>query len=235
MRALVMAAGLGTRLRPLTDTLPKPLVPVGGRPMVEHVLDHLASQGVREARLNIHYLPEKMKTFAGGWNNRGGEPKLFLQDESAKILGSGGGVALAAPWLLENEDAALICNSDVLATPNLRALARAHQGSGAVCTLVVMPHPEAGKKFTGLRVSGGKVVGFEKSGEGLFHFPGFYMIGNEAVKRMPRAGEAFSVVEALWKPLAAEGKLGAFLYEGDYHDLGTVADLEAAEKFLTGK
>jgi NDP-sugar pyrophosphorylase family protein len=235
MRALVMAAGLGTRLRPLTDTLPKPLVPVGGKPMVEYVLNSLAEHGVKEALLNVHYLPEKMRAFVEAWNRAGRPPHLSIQDESAKILGSGGGVALAAPWLFAEGDCALVCNSDVLAQPDLTALARSHRASGLPCTLTVMPHPEAGRKFTGLRVAGGKVLSFEKSGGGLFHFPGFYVIGREAIARLPAAGEEFSIVEALWRPLAGEGKLGAFLYEGSYSDLGTVADLEAAEAALAGK
>lgn len=232
MRAMVMAAGLGTRLRPLTDSLPKPLVPVGGKPMVEYVLANLAKHGVKEALLNIHYLPEKMRSFVEAWNRAGGKPHLSVQDESGKILGSGGGVALAASWLFAEGEEAIICNSDVLAEPDLTALLKAHRSSGLPCTLMVMPHPEAGKKFTGLRVSGGKVISFEKSGGGLFHFPGYYVIGSEAASRMPAAGEEFSIVEKLWRPLAAEGKLGAFLYEGMYMDLGTVEDLKAAEAFL---
>jgi NDP-sugar pyrophosphorylase family protein len=76
------------------------------------------------------------------------------------------------------------------------------------------------------------VLSFEKAGSGLFHFPGFYVISKEAVARMPAPADEFSVVEKLWRPLAAEGKLGAFLYEGKYMDLGTVEDLKAAEGVL---
>jgi NDP-sugar pyrophosphorylase family protein len=232
MRAMVMAAGLGTRLRPLTNDLPKPLVPVGGKPMIEFVLASLARHGVTEALLNIHYLPEKMRAFVDAWNESGRQPRLSVQDESGKILGSGGGVALAAPWLFAQDDCAIVCNSDVLAQPDLTTLVKAHRASGLPCTLMVMAHPEAGKKFTGLRVEGGKVLSFEKAGSGLFHFPGFYVISKEAVARMPAPTDEFSVVEKLWRPLAAEGKLGAFLYEGKYMDLGTVEDLKAAEGVL---
>jgi NDP-sugar pyrophosphorylase family protein len=232
MRAMVMAAGLGTRLRPLTNDLPKPLVPVGGKPMIEFVLASLARHGVTEALLNIHYLPEKMRAFVDAWNESGRQPRLSVQDESGKILGSGGGVALAAPWLFAQDDYAVVCNSDVLAQPDLTTLVKAHRASGLPCTLMVMAHPEAGKKFTGLRVEGGKVLSFEKAGSGLFHFPGFYVISKEAVARMPAPTDEFSVVEKLWRPLAAEGKLGAFLYEGKYMDLGTVEDLKAAEGVL---
>ncbi len=233
MRALVMAAGLGTRLRPLTNTLPKPLVPVLGRPMVEYVLEHLARGGVQEAIINIHYLPEKMREFVAAWNGAGKKPFLVLQDESDLILGSGGAVAKAAPWLFAKDDVALVCNADVLAVPDLGALVATHRrlaGEGVEITLVAMEHAEAGKKYTGLQVEGERVKGFGK-GEGLFHFPGFYLVGKEV--RFP-AQAAFSVVEKVWQPLAEAGKLGAFLYKDYYLDLGTPEDLRAAEEFLRG-
>lgn len=234
LRAMVMAAGLGTRLRSLTNTLPKPLVPLNGRPLVTYVLEHLARHGVKEALLNIHYLPEKMREFVQAWNRAGNLPVLSIQDESTLLLGSGGGVARAAPWLFASGENAFVCNSDVLATPDLGALARAHESSGLPCTLVVMPHPEAGTKFTELDVAEGKVRSFGNCGSGLF-FPGFYCISKAAVGRMPAGDHEFSVTEALWKPLAAEGKLGAFRHEGHALDLGTVKDLEAAESFLAGQ
>lgn len=236
MRALVMAAGLGTRLRPLTDQMPKPLVPVAGKPMISYVLELLARQGVREAIVNVHYLPGKMVEFVNTWNGAGRAPHLRIQDESGLILGSGGAVAKAAAWLFETESDALVCNADVIAQPDLRALEQEHKAlkkQGVEATLLVMPHPEAGRKYTGLRVEEQRVVGFEKEAEPsgrLLHFPGFYMVSEEGAARL--AAKPCSVVEDLWKPLAAEGKLGAFEYNGIYCDLGTVADLQEAERCL---
>lgn len=241
MRALVMAAGLGTRLRPLTDSLPKPLVPVLGKPMVEYVLEGLAAGGVAEATINVHYLPDKLRGFVEAWNRRGGRPFLRLQDESREILGSGGAVALAAPWLFERGSAALVCNSDVLADPDLAALAAEHgrlaAGKGVECTLAVMRHPEAGLKYTGVRRRGDLVTGFERASgpdPEFWHFPGYYLIGAEAAARLPPAGASFSIVDELWKPLAREGRLGAWEYDGPYRDLGTPDDLREAEAALKG-
>lgn len=237
MRALIMAAGLGTRLRPLTDSLPKPLVALAGRPMVAYVLDHLARYGLTEAVINIHYLPEKMRAFVDEWNASNKKLKLTIQDESAKILGSGGAVSQAAPWLFAHDDCALVCNADVLAAPNLRALEKNHRKlreQGVECTLTVMSHPEAGKKYSGIKVDKEKIQSFIAAGSsvpGLLHFPGFYIVDRAAVARLP-AGKEFSIVELLWKPLASQGKLGAFHYDGLYQDLGTVEDLKAAEAFL---
>jgi NDP-sugar pyrophosphorylase family protein len=242
MRALIMAAGLGTRLRPLTDELPKPLVPVNGRPMVEFVLEQLARAGVAEAIINVHYLPDKMREFVEAWNVRGGIPRLKIQDETQEILDSGGGLALAAAWLFAEDHTALVCNSDVIGAPDLHAMAAAHQRlyatRGVECTLAVRRHAEAGVKYTGLRLDGELVTGFERTAvpdASLRMFPGYYLIEMSAMPRMPPAGTIFSVVEKLWKPLAIDRKLGAWEYEGDYFDLGTVADLHAAETALRMK
>ncbi len=241
MRALVMAAGLGTRLRPLTDTLPKPLVPLHGRPLVERALSLLEKAGVQEALINIHYLPGQMRAFVEQWNAAGRTPHLFVQDESAEILGSGGAISLAAPWLFESFGTALICNSDVIMdpAPDLDALAAMQEDGarrGLECTLSVIAHPLAGIKYNGLRRVGDLITGFEqeqKHDPGLWMFPGFYAIGKSAVKRLPPAGSVFSIYEMLWKVLAAERKLGAFEFTGRYFDLGTVSDLKEAEAALS--
>lgn len=238
MRALVMAAGLGTRLRPVTDNTPKPLVPVNGRPMVAYVLDQLRAHGVREALINIHYLPEKMRAFVRAWNESGSLPKLTVQDESALILGSGGAVALAASWLFEKDETALVCNSDTIAEPDLSALLKAHKGSGAECTLSLVADPGAGSKYTGVRLLGDKIVSFEKPGAhdpSLLHFFGYYAINASAAKRLPPAGAVSSVMEAVWKPLVEERKLGGWVYKGEYLDVGSLADLEEAERRFTAK
>jgi NDP-sugar pyrophosphorylase family protein len=244
MRALVMAAGLGTRLKPLTDSTPKPLVHVGARPMLAYVLEQLAGQGVSEAIMNIHYFPEQMRSFAYEWNRLKASPRLELQDESALLLDSGGAVALAAEWLFEKSDTALICNADVLANPNFTAFRQVHARlrdlHGVECTMAVLPHEEVGRKYHGIRVDpNGLIKEFvNKTGtpdSSLVHFPGYYLIDKKAVARLPMAGEVFCIKQKLWKPLAAEGKLGAFRYEDYYLDLGTPADLREAEAYLKSR
>lgn len=239
MRALVMAAGLGTRLRPLTNNIPKPLLPIGGRPMVENVLDNLARAGITEAIINVHYLPKQLLDFVDSWNKRGGLPQLCVQDETAEILGSGGAVALAAPWLFEHDSAALVCNCEPFTRPDLNALVRQHErlagASGVECTLAVMKHSEAGAFYNGLRRNGDLIVAFEQSGSAdsaLWHFPGYYVIEKSAVRRFPNAGTPFSVREALWIPLAQERKLGAWEYVGIHLDLENEDDLRRAELAL---
>lgn len=242
MRALVMAAGLGTRLRPLTDHLPKPLVPVLGRPMIEYILDILVKNGIREARVNIHYLPEKMTAFVDEWNARGGPLHLFVQDESHQILGSGGAVKLAADWLFEKENTALVCNADVIADPDLGALMREHRrlesAFGVECTMAITPSTEAGVKYNGVRWAEGLVSGFENDGKndpGLHFFFGYYLVNKTCMSRLPAAGLVGDTLKDIWKPLAREKKLGGWVYSGSYHDLGSVGDLHRAEAALKGR
>jgi MurNAc alpha-1-phosphate uridylyltransferase len=241
MRALVMAAGLGTRLKPLTDTLPKPLVKVLGRPMIEYVLDVLAAEGFREAMVNVHYLPEKLRAFVAEWNGRGGPLRLFVQDESKQILGSGGAVALAGKWLVENEGTALVCNADGIAQPKLRNVIQEHarlEREQVDCTLALMAYPGAGEKYNGARFANGKISGFERPGRadpGLFHFFGYYLLSKACLGRLPPAGQVGDTLKDLWVPLAREGRLGGWKYDGIYHDLGSVEDLRAAEAELKSR
>lgn len=92
---MVMAAGLGTRMRPLTDNLPKPLVPVAGKPLIDYVLDKLAHAGVTTAVVNVHYFADQIEQHLAGRTS----PKIVISDERPRLLGTGGGVVNALPQL----------------------------------------------------------------------------------------------------------------------------------------
>src|ERR1051325_935297 len=94
-KAMVLAAGLGVRMRPLTDRMPKPLVAVAGRPLLDHVLDKLAEAGVREAVVNVHYLPDQIIDHVAAR----AAPRVTISDERDVVLGTGGGVVKALPLL----------------------------------------------------------------------------------------------------------------------------------------
>jgi MurNAc alpha-1-phosphate uridylyltransferase len=105
---MVLAAGLGKRMRPITDTVPKPLVRIGGRTMLDHALDRLDAAGVETAVVNVHYLAEQIEKHLGGR----GRPRTVISDERDALLETGGGIAKALP-LLGGEDF-LVLNSDSL-------------------------------------------------------------------------------------------------------------------------
>ncbi|MDI4234258.1 nucleotidyltransferase family protein [Bradyrhizobium sp. Arg237L] len=94
-KAMVLAAGLGLRMRPLTDHMPKPLVSVAGQPLLDHVLDKLAAAGVSEAVVNVHYLPDQIIEHVKTRK----QPRVIISDERDKVLGTGGAVVKALPLL----------------------------------------------------------------------------------------------------------------------------------------
>ena len=117
---MVLAAGLGTRMRPLTDTLPKPLVQVAGKALIDHVLDRLADAGVETAVVNVHHMADQIESHLKGRTR----PKIVISDERGELLDTGGGVVKALPLL--GDEPFFHMNSDTLwiegVTPNLARL-----------------------------------------------------------------------------------------------------------------
>ena len=106
--AMILAAGLGTRMRPLTDAMPKPLVAVGGKPLINHVLDRLAAVGVETAVVNVHYFADQLEQHLKPRR----APKIIISDERDEVLGTGGGVVKALPLL--GPGPFFLVNSDTL-------------------------------------------------------------------------------------------------------------------------
>ena len=134
MKALIFAAGLGTRLKPLTDTMPKALVKVGGKPMLEHVILHLKEQGFCDIIINIHYLGEQIIDFLKANHNFG--INICISDERSEVLETGGGILKAADFL-EDDEPFLVHNSDILTNIDLRGLYQQHIENKADATLLV--------------------------------------------------------------------------------------------------
>lgn len=120
-KAMVFAAGLGTRMRPLSERRPKPLIPVAGKPLIDHTLDRLASAGVKTAIVNVHYLADEIEAHLAGRKT----PRILISNEREKLLDQGGGIAKvlplmgAEPFFLANTDAFWVEGP----TDNLRDLA----------------------------------------------------------------------------------------------------------------
>ena len=109
--AMVLAGGLGLRMRPLTSHKPKPLVPLGGKPMLDHVLDRLGAAGIETVVVNVHYLADQIESHVKARKS----PKVLISDERARLLDTGGGVAKALDKL--GPDPFFICNADSVSLP----------------------------------------------------------------------------------------------------------------------
>ena len=134
MKAMILAAGLGTRLKPFTDHHPKALFPVDGKPLLRHALEHVGSAGIRSVIINVHHFADQIIEYLQLNNNFGFN--IHISDESDVLLETGGGVKKAADMLLDPEGA-LIRNVDILSDLDLTKMARFHHDTGTLATLAV--------------------------------------------------------------------------------------------------
>ena len=134
MKAMIFAAGLGTRLKPLTDHMPKALVPVAGKPMLEHVIRKLIAAGCDEIVINVHHFADQIIDFVKANNNFG--ITIHISDETDMLLDTGGGIKKASSFFNEPF---LIHNVDILSNVDLKSLYEYHLTSGNDATLLVSP------------------------------------------------------------------------------------------------
>lgn len=138
MKAMVLAAGQGTRLRPLTDTMPKALVPVAGRPMIEYALLLLRHYGIRDIIINLHHFGAQIERQLGDGK------KLDLNirySEEPELLDTGGGLLKAKPYL--DKETFIVINTDALIDLNLTEVINFHRNTNSAVTLVLRPDPLA--------------------------------------------------------------------------------------------
>lgn len=136
MKAMIFAAGLGTRLKPLTDHMPKALVPVAGKPMLEHVIGKLKAAGFDEIVINVHHFAEQIIEFLKKNHDFG--IKIWISDETEMLLDTGGGIKEASSFFSGNEPF-LVHNVDILSNTDLKSLYAYHSESGNDATLLVSP------------------------------------------------------------------------------------------------
>ncbi|HHH27594.1 MAG TPA: NDP-sugar synthase [Polyangiaceae bacterium] len=217
--AMVLAAGFGTRLRPLTEELPKPLVVVGDRSVLSHVCDTLAAGGVRRAVINAHHLAER---YDGSLLESLALPVAMVQ-EHGEILGTAGGVAGAREAL--GPGPVVVHNGDILATLDLATLIAHQAASGALATLAVGPSRGVGEGTVGLDDEGrvvrlrGHVFGRETRGA---DYAGVQVIAEAGRARLPRVG---CLVGDVYIPALAEGgHVNAAEVVEAFSDVGTLEE-----------
>ncbi|HET9599294.1 MAG TPA: NDP-sugar synthase [Anaeromyxobacteraceae bacterium] len=236
---LILCAGLGTRLRPLTERRPKPAVPVAGMPLVRWSLALLAGAGVRRAVVNVHHLPDAMAA-AAAQAARAAGVALAVSREPV-IAGTGGALREARP-LLAGAEAVVVVNGDVLFDVDLGAVLGAHRRSGALATMVLAPMP-AGASYAAVEADGAlsvrRIAGrFGPGGEGLtpWHFTGVHVLAPALLDLVPAEPFELDVNRHVYPTHMAAGRIRGHVAGGYWNDLGTPARyLAANEDVLAGR
>ncbi|MCX6226012.1 MAG: sugar phosphate nucleotidyltransferase [Bacteroidia bacterium] len=155
MKALILAAGTGTRLKPLTDNVPKALLSINGYTLLEIVIRRIAGAGIKSLVINVHHYSEQIVDFLRSNNNFGLD--ISISDESNELLDTGGAIKKASP-LFQGEETILVHNVDILSNLNIRDLISYHEGKGALLTLAVKERPTSRSLIID---SSGRLCGWE--------------------------------------------------------------------------
>jgi MurNAc alpha-1-phosphate uridylyltransferase len=227
--AMVLAAGYGERMRPLTLRMPKPLVPLAGRPLVDHVLDRLAGAGVTTAIVNVHYLPEQLEAHLAG--RKGKPPEILVSDERGVLLDTGGGAKKALPLL--GPGPFFIHNADSVwsegPTPALSRMLRLWNPAAMDCLLLLAPVATS----IGYNAKGdfamspdGRLTRRKKAEPVPFAFAGVSLCDERLFKDAPEG--TFSL-NLLWDRALAKGRLYGMRLDGRWMHVGTPEALADAE------
>ncbi|MEN9786143.1 MAG: hypothetical protein RLZZ299_1407 [Pseudomonadota bacterium] len=212
--AFLLAAGLGTRLRPLTLSTPKPLLPVGGRPLLDSVLDHVRAHGHDEIVVNAHWLAPQIVAWAEG--RRG----VRVVVETPAILGTGGGLRNARPLLAERF---VVVNGDILADVDLTALW--NEPAPAVMALRAQETPV----HTGVSLDADGVVrgiaGVVGEADRRLHFTGVHVLDRDVLDLVPPGGAC--IVRTAYRALIPQGRVRGRVHTGRWTDIGTPEEYAA--------
>jgi len=229
---MILAAGYGTRLRPVTYTIPKPIVPLCGRPLMAWAVESLLAAGIRDIVVNLHHLPEAIERYLR--EAFAGEVRFEFSYE-AEILGTGGGVRRVRA-LLEADDEFFLVNGDTIQFPPYDALRSVRRESDALAALTLR-HPPQGDRFTPVWFEENLVTGFGMgTGEPLM-FAGTHLISRRIFDYLPDK-EFSGIVDEVYQPLIENGKerVAGVVDDGSlWFDIGTPPRYMAASRALLAR
>jgi NDP-sugar pyrophosphorylase family protein len=232
MKAMILAAGYGTRFRPVTYTLPKPLVPLCNRPLIGWAVESLLAAGIRDLIVNVHHLAEAIEGHLRAHYLARAEIAFSFEKE---ILGTGGGVRRVRP-MLEHETEFLLVNGDTVQFPPYAELIEARREEDSLAALTLR-HPPANDKFTAVYLDDGLIRGFGKgfgkdTGEPLM-FSGSHVISSRIFRYLPDK-EFSGIVDEVYQPLldAHRETIAGVVDDGFWFDIGTPQRYLAASRAL---
>lgn len=234
MRAMVLAAGLGTRLRPLTNDCPKALVTLGGRTLLDITLSRLRAFGICDVIINAHHLADMLSDYLDASQNFGMNIELSREDV---LLDTGGGLKKAAHFFVDSDAPFLVHNVDVLSTVDLASMTQFHRERGALATLAVQDRPSSRRllfdgddHLCGRRIKADPDELVRPAAQLTpLAFTGIHVISPRIFAVMKEEG-VFSIVDSYLR-LAGDGESIVAFRADEYYwsDLGTLERLEAAE------
>jgi MurNAc alpha-1-phosphate uridylyltransferase len=230
--AMVLAAGLGTRMRPLTNDRPKALVEVGGEALIDHMLSRLAEAGVTTAVVNVHAFADRLEAHL---NARTAAPRIVISDERAQLLETGGGLKKARPLL--GDDPVFVANIDAVWTedgaPALDALAAAYDPALMDACLLLAPM-EKTLGFDGpgdMFLYGGRARFRGDAAAAPYAFAGVHITRPSVTDGEPDGPFSLS---KLWRVMADQGRLGAVVLDGFWMHVGDPQARDDAQARLVG-
>jgi MurNAc alpha-1-phosphate uridylyltransferase len=230
--AMVLAAGLGKRMRPLTATRPKPLIEVAGRPLIDHALERLRAAGVAKAVVNVHYLADAVEAHLG---HRAGGLEIAISDERGHLLETGGGLVKALPLI--DPDPFLVVNSDNLwidgPVDSLRLLASGWDGRRMDALLLLVPlaraHCHSGRGDFHMSAAGA-LSRRKRRGVAPFVFTGVQIVSKRLFEGELPDGP-FST-NLLWDRAIEGGRCFGAVHQGLWFDIGRPENIRKAEEIL---
>jgi NDP-sugar pyrophosphorylase family protein len=232
MKVMILAAGFGTRLFPLTIDRTKPAIPFLGKPLVAYVAEYVAKFGFRDFIVNLHHQPDSVRNALGDGSAYGVNIQYSL--ESPNILGTSGALDNARELL--NGDTIMIVNGKIISEIDVAAAARTHRESGAVATMVLKPNVKR-ERFTEIAVSDGYVTGLgglahpfteteirdtEHAAEVPLMFTGIHFVEPEVFEYIP-SGVYSDIIQTFYLPAIKEGrKIAAHITNAEWFELSTI-------------
>ena len=229
--AMIMAAGLGKRMRPLTATKPKPLIEVAGKPLLDHVLDHLLTAGVRKVVVNVHYLADSVEAHLA---NVARGLEVVFSDERDQLLETGGGLIKAAPLI--DADPFLAVNSDnfwVDGPADTLKLLASHwddERMDALLLLVPLARAENHRGMGDFHMDrAGRLRRRDRSRVAPFVFTGIQMLSKRLLRDAPEGPFSTNI---LWNRAIEEGRCFGAVHQGLWFDVGTPKSIKMTETAL---
>ena len=237
MKAMIFAAGLGTRLRPLTNNIPKALVPLNGIPLLELAIRRLKYYGFNEIIINVHHFADKIMAFLEEKNNF--DIEIHISNEEKILLDTGGGLKNAA-WFLKDEPF-LVVNADIVTSLNLAEMVKFHQEHSFLATLAVQTRESSRQMMfndqnllSGWKnhQTGEEIISRQIENPTFYSFSGIHVINPEIFELMPEE-EIFPIMP-FYLSVASNRRIGAFDHTGDiWEDVGKLNAIEKTEGLLS--